>query len=88
MNIDYVLVKKFDGKQWSIIESDYDTLVWNDESPKPTLAELEALIPIVEAEIVAEQEARANAIAERQEQREALLARLGITEEEAQLLLG
>jgi hypothetical protein len=88
MNIDYVLAKKFVGKRWSIIESNYETLQWDDESPKPTLAELEALIPVVEAEVAAEQEAKETAIAEKQAQRETLFARLGITAEEARLLLG
>jgi hypothetical protein len=86
LNIEQVLSKKFVGKRWHIIESDYETLQWDDESPKPTLAELEALIPIIEAEIAAEQEARNIAIAEKQVQREALLTRLGITKDEAKLL--
>ena len=86
MSIDYVLVKKFNGKRWSIIESDYNTLVWDDESPKPTLAELEALIPVVEAEIVAGQQAKQAEIEARAIAREALLARLGINADEARLL--
>ena len=86
MNIEQVLSKKFVGKRWHIIESNYETLQWDDESPKPTLAELEALIPIIEVEIAAEQEAIKIAIAEKQVQREALLTRLGITKDEAKLL--
>jgi hypothetical protein len=86
LNIEQVLSKKFIGKRWHIIESDYQTLQWDDESPKPTLAELEALIPIIEAETVAEKEAKKIAIAEKQAQREALFARLGITAEEVKIL--
>jgi hypothetical protein len=86
LNIEQVLSKKFVGKRWHIIESNYETLQWDDESPKPTLAELEALIPIIEVEIAAEQEAIKIAIAEKQVQREALLTRLGITKDEAKLL--
>jgi len=47
-----VLVARYLGKDWYIVNDDYDTLVWNDESPKPTREELEALSAEVEAELV------------------------------------
>lgn len=51
--------------------------LWENDFPQPTQSELDAGL------VLAEQR-----IAERVATREALLARLGITEEEAQLLLG
>ena len=86
MNIEQVLSKKFVGKRWHIIGNDYETFHWEDENPKPTLIELEALIPVVEAEVAAEQNAQAIAMAEKQARRLVILARLGMTEEEAMLL--
>ena len=58
----------------------YDSLDWHDSRTKPTWAELEAAIKTIptEAEV---QAAKANAKA-------ALLDRLGITADEAALLLG
>jgi hypothetical protein len=44
MSISTVLIEKYSGYEWSIVEDDYSTFVWNSNTPKPTLEELEALI--------------------------------------------
>lgn len=55
--------------------------VWENSAPQPTQAELEDALAAVKAE-------EATAAALKAEQKAGLLARLGITEEEAELLLG
>jgi len=61
--------------------NDYSTIQWYIlEGEAPTQAEIDAAIEQVKADEVAEAEARAN-------QKAALLDRLGITEDEAKLLL-
>ena len=68
--------------QWTLLGNDYETLDWHSvDIAKPTKAELENLLLEVEA-VKAQQEAD-NSTA-----KAALLARLGITAEEAVLLLG
>jgi hypothetical protein len=37
-----VLVANYSGDQWSLSGNDYDTLVWHDDTPKPTQQELDA----------------------------------------------
>ena len=88
MNISEVLAFKYSGKQWSIIEDRYETLEWLDESPKPTLEELTLLIPVVQEEKRKQKEEmvlRKNEMANR---RKELLSRLGISQEEFNILLG
>ena len=50
--IDYtlVLVTKYPGTQWMLNGYSYDGLVWLDDTPKPTQAELDALWPQVNYE--------------------------------------
>jgi hypothetical protein len=81
--IDYVkiLQRRYQGKQWWIQENDYATLDWLDDSPKPSKATLDGLWAEVQQEIADSAEAK-------QVAREALLTRLGITSDEAELLLG
>jgi hypothetical protein len=68
--------------EFSFQENDYSTIKWDVlEGEAPTLLELEDAHLQVKA---AEQEAKAEAEAKRQ----ALLDKLGITEEEARILLG
>jgi hypothetical protein len=81
--IDYavILTRKYEGSEWTLNGDDYAGLTWVSESKKPTKAELDGLWESVKAEIEAEQTAKA-------ETKAALLDRLGITAEEAKLLLG
>jgi hypothetical protein len=76
-----ILSRRYAGKEWSISENDYATLVWHSEGTKPSKATLDGLWASVQQEIADEAAAKVSA-------REALLTRLGITADEAQLLLG
>jgi hypothetical protein len=69
------------GAEFSITEDDYSTIKWDIlEGKAPTQAEIDAAIEQVKVDELAETEARAT-------QKAALLDRLGITEDEAKLLL-
>lgn len=48
--IDYaaVLIANYSGAQWSLTNNDYDTLVWYDDTPKPTQQELDDAWPTVQ----------------------------------------
>jgi hypothetical protein len=81
--IDYtlILLTHFDGAEWSLNGDEYDGLNWQSDTPKPTKEELDNLWP---ATLEAFEQKKSDAIAARQ----AILDRLGITAEEAALLLG
>jgi hypothetical protein len=81
--IDYsaILTRKYPDTEWTINGDDYAGLTWLSESAKPTKTELDALWSEVQAEIATEAQAKADT-------KNALLERLGITAEEAELLLG
>ena len=81
MDIALILTRKYPGKAWTLDDNDYAALTWLDDSTKPTKKQLEDFAPIVDKEIEAEKEA---AVATKA----ALLDRLGITSDEAKLLLG
>jgi hypothetical protein len=67
--------------EFSFIDDDYSTIKWDIlEGEAPTQAEIDSAIDQVKADEIAEAEAKAN-------QKAALLDRLGITEDEAKLLL-
>jgi hypothetical protein len=76
-----VLTRRYAGKQWTLDGDDYTGLTWLDDSAKPTKATLDGLWASVQTEIADEKTAKEVA-------RTALLAKLGITEAEAKLLLG
>jgi hypothetical protein len=80
--VDYAIIlsRKFNGSQWELIGYDYAGLTWKSETPKPTKKQLDDLWAEVQAEIEAEAQAKIDAKA-------ALLTQLGITEEQAKLLL-
>ena len=44
MDYSNILLTHYSGKDWSIIGNDYDALIWNDSSSKPTKDELDAKI--------------------------------------------
>ena len=68
--------------EFSFQDNDYSTIKWDVlEGDAPTQSEINVAIEQVKANEIAEAEAKAA-------QRQALLSRLGITEEEARILLG
>ena len=68
--------------EFSFTDNDYSTINWIVlDGDAPTQAEIDAAIEKVKSDEIAEAEAKAA-------QRAALLSRLGITEEEARILLG
>lgn len=80
-NYAIVLTRRYGDKQWTLNGDDYAGLTWLSDSPKPTKATLDGLWAEVQQEIADAAEAKRVA-------RLALLDRLGLTEQEAQLLLG
>jgi hypothetical protein len=81
--IDYsqILGQKYKGSEWTLNGDEYDGLTWLSETTKPTKKELDDLWLEVKSNIKTEADAKAA-------QRQAILNRLGITEEEARILLG
>jgi hypothetical protein len=81
--IDYaaILTRKYKDDEWTLNGDDYTGLTWVSNSTKPTKDELDSLWTNVQEEIEAEIKAKINTKA-------ALLSKLGITEDEARLLLG
>lgn len=81
--IDYSLILKtiYKDQEWSLNGEDYEGLTWLSNTPKPSKAELDAQWEDAKAE-------RDAAIAEKATAKAALLERLGITADEAILLLG
>lgn len=65
---------------WTLNGVDYENIIWENDAYKPTLAEIEAEIAALPAKEAAELEAK-------QAQKQAILDRLGLTEDEAKLLL-
>ncbi len=65
---------------WIITNNDFDTVIWVDDRPRCTKAEFEAGFAQYDAWEAEQNAAKATAKA-------ALLERLGITEDEARLLL-
>lgn len=67
--------------QFVITDNDYSTIVWHNlDGEAPTQAEIDGAIEQIKADEIAEAEAKATAKA-------VLLERLGISEDEARLLL-
>jgi hypothetical protein len=70
------------NSEFSFTDDDYSTINWiNLDGKAPTQSEIDAAIEQVKADEIAEAATKAA-------QRQALLERLGITEDEARLLLG
>jgi len=83
---DYIAVlnANYLGAQWSLSGNDYDTLVWHDDTPKPTQQELDAAWPAV-------QQAQADAVAAKEAARQSAidkLAALGLTVDEISAAFG
>ena len=66
--------------EWTLLGDNYVDLVWLSHGKAPTLAEIEAEIALIPAKEKAEADAAVAA-------RAALLNKIGITEDEARLLL-
>ena len=49
MNISVILSVIRPGAQWSLNGDEYDGLEWLDDSPKPTLADIEEALPTAQA---------------------------------------
>jgi hypothetical protein len=83
MSIDYskILIRKFPGQEWTLNGDEYSGLTWLSDTPKPTKAKLDGLWNEVKNEIDAE-------LAAKIIQRQAILNRLGLTADEAKLILG
>jgi hypothetical protein len=81
--IDYTLIlsRKYAGQEWILDGDDYSGLTWLSDTPKPTKTTLDNLWSKVQAEIVAEAEAKAAA-------KTAILDRIGLTVDELKLILG
>ena len=79
-----VLTANYPGAQWSLTGNDYATLVWYDDTPKPTQAELDAAWPAVQqqqaAVVAAKEAARASGVAK--------LEALGLTVDEVSAVFG
>jgi len=70
------------NSQFQFTDNDYSTIKWDVlDGEAPTQKEIDAAIEQVKADEITEAESKATA-------RQALLTKLGITAEEAQLLLG
>lgn len=80
MDIPLILERKYPGEVWTLNGDDYEGLTWLSETPKPTKAKLTSLWQEVQESIQKEAENKATA-------KNDLLTRLGITEDEAKLLL-
>jgi hypothetical protein len=84
LNYHLILEVNYIDKKWTLSGNSYDGLQWNDESPKPTQAKLDALwessVAQVEAKKQATKDAKASALAK--------LTALGLTQAEVTALLG
>ena len=80
--IDYtkILNVKYAGSQWTLNGDNYEGLTWLSDTPKPTKKQLDDLWETVQAQL--EQDIQDKKLA-----KAALLNRLGLTDEEAVLLL-
>jgi len=80
--IDYaaILTRRYAGKEWTLDNNDYESLVWLSNTSKPSKATLDGLWAEVDAEIIAEPTVKAAA-------RQAVLSKLGLTADEVAALL-
>jgi hypothetical protein len=60
INYSEILVVNYVGSEWAMSNEDYSTLQWFSDTPKPTQAELDALIPNT-ADEVAKQNCKSEA---------------------------
>jgi len=79
-----ILIHNYVGKKWGINGFDYSGIIWSDESPKPTQAEMDALWESTQAQAQAKEQAEIDAKASAL----AKLTALGLTADEVKALLG
>ena len=84
MDIATILTRKYAGSEWTLDGDDYTGLTWLSDTPKPTKSALEKLWSEVQAEIVAEAQAKLDAKASAIAKLEAL----GLTVEEVSVAFG
>ena len=84
MDIATILSRKYAGSEWTLDGDDYTGLTWLSDTPKPTKSVLEKLWSEVQAEIVAEAQAKLDAKASAIAKLEAL----GLTVEEVSVAFG
>ena len=84
MDLSAVLVRRWPGKEFILDGNSLDGLTWLDDSPEPTLAEVEALWP----EVLVEIETEANDQLAAQKSAIAKLRKLGLTDAEINSLVG
>lgn len=84
MDIATILTRKYPGKEWTLDGDAYAGLTWLSDGKAPSEKELADLWPVVQAEIVAEQEAREAAKVSAVEK----LSKLGLTADEVRELFG
>ena len=80
--IDYpaILTRHYQGAEWTLNGDEYTGLTWLSDTPKPTQEELDALWEPT-LQLMAQEKA------DKEAARQALLDRLGITADEARMLL-
>jgi hypothetical protein len=84
MKIATILIKKYEGSEWTLNGEDYAGLTWLSDTPKPTKKQLEDLWPTVQAELEAAAQAKIDAKASAIAKLEAL----GLTVEEVEVAFG
>jgi hypothetical protein len=81
INYAEILSQKYNGSEWTINGDDYEGLTWLSDTSKPTKKQLDDLWPEIQNKLN-------NAQADKAAQKAALLARLGLTEDELKTILG
>jgi hypothetical protein len=84
MDIVAILLRQFAGSKWVLSGTDYSGLAWLSDGDAPTESELEALWPVVQAEIEAEKQATIDA----KQSAIAKLEALGLTVDEVKVAFG
>jgi hypothetical protein len=57
IDIAFTLQSQWAGSEWTLSGDDYEGLTWLSDTPKPTLADLEAAYPLAQAEAASKVEA-------------------------------
>jgi len=84
--IDYaaILTLNYPDTLWTLVGYDYTALQWQDESPKPIQAELDALWEATQTQITAKEQAKIDT----KQSAFAKLTAIGLTEDEIKAIVG